>query len=201
MTRAAEQDRPDVQQARAEWPELLDRLDCRRLIFLDETWASTNMARTHGYAPLGERLLATVPFGHWKITTFVAGLSATGFIAPMVLDGAMDGLAFAAYIEQVLTRELRRGDLVIMDNLPAHKTALVRQALEAANIRYVYLPPYSPDLNPIEKAFSKLKRLLRTAAERTVDGLWSAIGRLIDQFRPNECKNYFRSCGYAATNT
>jgi transposase len=201
VTRAAEQNRPDVQQARAEWPELLDSLDCRRLVFLDETWASTNMARTHGYAPLGERLLATVPFGHWKITTFVAGLTTTGFIAPMVLDGAMDGLAFAAYIEQVLARELRRGDLVIMDNLPAHKTALVRQALEAAGIRYVYLPPYSPDLNPIEKAFSKLKRLLRTAAERTVEGLWSAIGRLIDQFRSTECRNYFRSCGYAATNT
>jgi transposase len=201
VTRAAEQDRPDVQQARAEWLELLDRLDCRRLVFLDETWASTNMARTHGYAPLGERLLAAVPFGHWKITTFVAGLTTTGFIAPMVLDGAMDGLAFAAYIEQVLACELRRGDLVIMDNLPAHKTALVRQALEAAGIRYVYLPPYSPDLNPIEKAFSKLKRLLRTAAERTVEGLWTAIGRLIDQFRSAECRNYFQSCGYAATNT
>jgi transposase len=199
VTRAAEQDRPDVQQARAEWPELLANLDCNRLIFLDETWATTNMARTHGYAPAGERLLDAVPFGHWKTTTFVAGLTTTGFIAPMVLDGAMDGLTFASYVEQVLARECQAGDVVIMDNLPAHKTALVRRALEAAGIRYIYLPPYSPDFNPIEKAFSKLKRLLRTAAERTVDGLWSAIGRLIDQFRPNECKNYFKSCGYAAT--
>jgi transposase len=159
------------------------------------------MNRLYGYAPRGERLLDFVPYGHWKTTTFVGGLTVRGLIAPMVLDGPMNGAAFTAYIEQVLAKETRRGDLVILDNLPSHKTAAVSAAFERQQIQYLYLPPYSPDLNPIENAFSKLKRLVRTAAERTVDGLWSAIGHLINQIRPAECRNYFRHCGYNATKT
>jgi len=157
------------------------------------------MDRLFGYAPIGQRLLAAVPYGHWKITTFVGGLTAGGFIAPMVLDGAMDGTMFAAYIEQVLAKETRPNDLVILDNLPAHKTAAVREAFARHQVNYLYLPPYSPDLNPIENAFSKLKRLARRAAERTVDGLWKTIGRLLDQFGRAECRNYFHHCGYNAT--
>jgi len=159
------------------------------------------MARLFGYAPLGRRLVDALPYGHWKVTTFVGGLTQTGFIAPMVLDGPMDGPAFAAYVEQVLAKETRRGDLVVLDNLSAHKTAAVRAAFERHGIDYRYLPPYSPDLNPIENAFSKLKRLVRSAAQRSVEGLWSALGHLIDQFSHAECRNYFRHCGYPATNT
>ena len=157
------------------------------------------MGRLFGYAPQGQRLVDALPYGHWKTTTFVGGLTRRGFIAPMVLDGPMDGRMFAAYVEQILAKETRRGDLVILDNLPAHKTAAVRAAFERHRIDYRYLPPYSPDLNPIENAFSKLKRLVRSTAERTVDGLWNAIGRLLDQFSPTECRNYFRHCGYPAT--
>jgi transposase len=188
-----------VKEARDGWADALAAFDATRLIFLDETWFSTAMARTHGYAPRGERLPAEVPHGHWKTTTFVGGLTADGFVAPMVLDGPMTSAAFVAYVEQVLAKEARPGDVVVMDNLSSHKTAAARAALEAAGVRYAYLPPYSPDLNPIENAFSKLKRLARRAAERTVDGLWSGIGRWLDHFPPNECRNYFRKCGYAAT--
>jgi transposase len=168
---------------------------------LDEVGFTTAMARPGGYAPRGRRLTAAVPHGHWKTTTFVGGLTTRGLIAPMVLDGPMDAAAFTAYVEQVLAKEVRPGDLVILDNLPAHKTAGVRAALAGRRIAYLYLPPYSPDLNPIENAFSKLKRLVRSAAERTVEGLWTAIGRLIDRFRPAECRNYLRHCGYNATKT
>jgi transposase len=159
------------------------------------------MAPRYGYSPCGQRVIGTAPYGHWKITTFVGGLTNQGFIAPMVLDGAMDSLSFTAYIRQVLAREARPGDLVILDNLSAHKTAAVREAFAACCINYLYLPPYSPDLNPIENAFSKLKRLARRAAERTIDGLWTALGKLIDQFSQTECRNYFCHCGYAATKT
>jgi len=177
------------------------RLDPARLVFIDETAAKTNMARTHGYAPRGERLVAHVPYGHWHTTTFVGALRADGFIAPMVIDGAVNGELFLAYVERVLVPELRPGDVVVMDNLGSHKAAGVRRAIERAGGRLLYLPPYSPEFNPIETAFSKLKRLLRTAAERTVEGLWRAIGRLLDLFAPQECRNYFRHCGYAATDT
>jgi transposase len=176
-------------------------LDPRRLVFLDETWAKTNMARTHGYAPKGERLVEAAPHGHWHTTTFVGAIRATGFVAPLVVDGAVNGELFRAYVERVLVPELRRGDVVVMDNLGSHKVAGVRRAIEGAGCRLLYLPPYSPDLNPIENAFSKLKRLLRAAAERTLDGLWAAIGRLLDRFTPRECRNYFRHCGYARAAT
>jgi transposase len=196
---AAEQDRPDVVKRRQEWFEGQVDLDPERLVFIDETWASTNMARLHGRAPKGERLRAGIPHGHWKTTTFVAGLRLTGMMATMVLDGPINRDAFQAYVEQVLVRELRPGDTVIMDNLSSHKGVAIRQAIEAAGARLVFLPPYSPDFNPIENAFAKLKALLRAAAERTVDALWTTIGSLIDRFTPDECANYFAAAGYDAT--
>lgn len=187
---------------RAEWrAEVMPRLDPRRVVVIDETWAKTNMTRTHGYAPRGERLVESVPHGHWHTTTIVGALTARGFIAPMVVDGAINGELFRAYVERVLVKELRRGDVVVLDNLGSHKLAAVRRAVERAGCRLLFLPPYSPDFSPIENAFSKLKRLLRTAAERDVEGLWTAIGRLLDEFRPEECRNYFRHCGYTATKT
>jgi transposase len=164
--------------------------------FIDETWASTNMARLRGRSPKGDRLRAGIPHGHWKTTTFVAGLRLSGMVAPMVLDGPINAPAFQAYVDQVLVPELAPGDIVVMDNLGSHKGPAVRVAIEAAGASLLYLPPYSPDFNPIENAFSKLKALLRKAARRTVDGLWSAIGRLIDLFTPHECANYFAAAGY-----
>lgn len=171
-------------------------LDPDRLVFIDETWASTNMARTRGRAPRGERLRAAIPHGHWKTTTFVAGLRNSGMVAPMVLDGPINGLAFQAYVDQVLVPDLRPGDIVIMDNLGSHKRPGIRAAIEAAGASLLYLPPYSPDFNPIENAFAKLKAMLRKAAARTIDGLWSAIGNIIDTFNPTECTNYFAAAGY-----
>jgi transposase len=157
------------------------------------------MARTRGRAPRGERLRAFIPHGHWKTTTFVAGLRLSGMVAPMVLDGPINGQAFQAYVDQILVPELREGDIVVMDNLGSHKGASVRAAIEAAGARLLYLPPYSPDFNPIENAFSKLKALLRTAAQRSVEGLWSAIGRCLNRFTPRECANYFQAAGYEPT--
>jgi len=168
-------------------------------VFIDETWATTNMARTHGRAPRGERLRAGLPHGHWKTTTFVAGLRRDGMIAPLVLDGPINREAFEAYVEQILVPELRPGDIVIMDNLSSHKGQTVRQAIEAAGCGLLFLPPYSPDFNPIEKAFAKLKAHLRKAAERTVDGLWAAIARIIDLVSPHESQNFFAASGYDAT--
>jgi transposase len=156
------------------------------------------MARRHGWAPRGERLRLGIPHGHWKTTTFVAGLTLRGMVAPFVLDGPINRDAFETYVERVLVRYLRPGDVVIMDNLSSHKSQRVRDLIEAAGASLLYLPPYSPDFNPIENAFAKLKALLRKAAERTVDGLWAAIGRLIDTFSPQECANYFAAAGYDA---
>ena len=196
--RAAEQDRPDVLKRRWDRFEGQLDLDPAKLVFIDETWASTNMARTHGRAPKGERLRAGVPHGHWKTTTLVAGLRHTGMVAPMVLDGPIDGATFRAYVERVLVPELRPGDVVILDNLGSHKGPHVRAAIEAVGARLLHLPPYSPDFNPIERAFAKLKALLRKAAERTVDGLWDAIASILDAFTPAECANYFAAAGYDA---
>ncbi len=156
------------------------------------------MARTHGRAPRGERLRAPIPHGHWKTTTFVAGLRNSGMVAPMVLDGPINGDLFLTYVEQVLVPELRPGDIVIMDNLGSHKGVGVQAAIEAAGASLRYLPPYSPDFNPIENAFAKLKASLRKAAERSVEGLWSTIGRITETFTPAECANYFAAAGYDA---
>lgn len=154
------------------------------------------MARLRGRASKGERCLSPVPFGHWKTTTFTAGLRLGGLAAPFVLDGPMDGVAFLAYVSQVLVPELKPGDIVIMDNLPAHKVKGVREAIEGAGAGLIYLPPYSPDLNPIEKAFSKVKAILRKAAARTLEDLWAAIADALAAFTPQECQNYFAACGY-----
>ena len=182
--------------AREAWFEGQLDLDPARLVFIDETGASTKMARLRGRAPRGERCVASIPHGHWKTTTFTAGLRLAGMVAPMVLDGAMDGDAFRTYVEQVLVPELRPGDIVIMDNLPAHRVSGVRCAIEMAGAELIYLPPYSPDFNPIEMAFSKLKASLRKAAARTIDDLWDVIGEAIETFAPQECQNYFAKAGY-----
>ncbi len=176
-------------------------LDAKHLVFIDETWAKTNLARTHGRSRRGTRLIAKLPYGHWKTTTFVAALRIDGLCAPTVVDGAMNGVTFLAYVRQQLVPTLTVGDLVILDNLSAHKVAGVREAIEAAGAKVVYLPPYSPDLNPIELVFSKLKWLLRSAQARTVDTLHSLLGTLLDHFPPDECRNYLRHCGYHATPT
>jgi transposase len=198
QTRATERDRPDVAAARAEWTARQAGLDPARLVFIDETWVTTNMARRYGWGPTAERVAGAVPHGHWKTTTFVAALRADGFVAPMAIDGAITGELFRAYVEQVLAPTLRRGDVVVMDNLQCHKVAGVAEAVRRAKARVVYLPAYSPDLNPIEQAFSKLKAELRRREERTVDRLWDALGQSLDWFTPAECGNYFRHAGYKA---
>jgi transposase len=171
-------------------------MNASRLVFIDETWATTNMTRRYGRSPRGQRLVAAVPHGHWKTSTFVAALRHDAITAPCVIDGAMNGTIFRAYVEQVLAPTLKPGDLVIMDNLSSHKVAGVREAIEACGAALIYLPAYSPDLNPIEQAFAKLKSLLRKEAARTVDALWSAIGRLLGCFSAIECANYFSNRGY-----
>ena len=195
---AAEQRRSAVNAAREAWFEGQLDLDPTRIVFIDETAANTKMARLYGRAPRGERCRAPVPHGHWKTTTFTAGLRYDGIAAPMVLDGPMNGEAFLAYVEQALVPELQPGDIVIMDNLPAHKVHGVRQAIEAAGASLRYLPPYSPDFNPIEMAFAKLKALLRAAAARTIPDLWQAIADALRRFTPQECANYLAAAGYDA---
>lgn len=171
-------------------------MDPEAFVFLDETGATTNMARRYGWSPRGERLVDAAPHGHWKTTTFLAGLRSSGIIAPLVLDGPMTGEAFLAYVRQFLALELKPGDVVVMDNLAAHKVAGVAEAVRAVGASILYLPPYSPDLNPIEQVFAKLKALLRKAAARTREALWSTIGQLLDAFSPAECRNYLQNSGY-----
>jgi transposase len=193
---ASEQDRPDVLKQREAWFEYQLDLDPERLVFVDESGLSTNMARRYGRAPRGQRCRAGVPHGHWKTTTFCAGLRRSGFTAPLVLDGPMTGETFLAWVQQFLVPTLKPGDVVILDNLPAHKVAGVCEAVERAGARLLFLPPYSPDFNPIENAFAKLKALLRKAAKRTVDDLWDAVGMALDAFTPAECANYLAAAGY-----
>ena len=194
--RAAEQQRADVAAARQAWREAQKSLDPRRLVFIDETWASTNMTPRYGRCEKGERLIAHAPFGHWKTTTFIAALRHDGLTAPCVFDGPINGEKFRAYVEQILVPTLRPGDIAVMDNLAAHKIAGVREAIEAAGAERRFLPPYSPDMDPIEQVFAKVKNTLRKMARRTVDALWNAIGVAIDDFSPTECVNYFQSAGY-----
>lgn len=178
------------------WRAAQPFIDPERLVFLDETGVNTKMARLYGWAPVGQRCRDSVPFGHWKTMTFVAGLRLSGLTAPWVLDGPMNGQAFEVYVRQVLAPTLRRGDIVVLDNLPAHKVAGIREAIAARRAQLFYLPPYSPDMNPIEMAFAKLKALLRQDPARTVDTLVKAIGSLLDRFTPNECENFFNAAGY-----
>ena len=169
-----------------------------RDVFLDETGANTKRARLYGWGPKSERVVSSVPHGHWQTTTFVGALRATGLTAPLVIDGARNGELFLAYVPQQLVPTLTPGDIVVLDNLSSHHRAGVREAIEAAGCTPAYLPPYSPDLNPIELLFSKLKSRLRKLAERTLDSLWTRIGQLVSEFLPNECPNYLRHAGYTA---
>ena len=184
---------------RAQWKKYQGRLDPSRLIFIDETWAKTNMTRTHGRARRGERLVAKAPHGRWRTLTFLAALRHNRIDAPCVIDGPINGDSFLAYVEQVLVPALNPGDIVIIDNLGSHKGKAVRRAIRAAGAKLFFLPPYSPDLNPIEQVFAKLKTLLRKAAERTIETTWKRIGDLLNCFTPQECANYLVNAGYAST--
>lgn len=196
---ASEQEREDVPAARRAWSEAQPVMDIEKLVFIDETWTSTSMTRRYGRAPRGQRCSASAPHGHWKTTTFVAGLRYQQLTAPMVTDGPMDGEMFLAWVRQFLCPTLRPGDTVMLDNLSSHKVAGVKEALTAAGAALLYLPPYSPDLNPIEKLFAKLKALLRKAAKRSINALWKEIGELLNTVSSTECVNYFASSGYVHT--
>jgi len=193
---AAEQDRPDVAAARETWQTHQPELNPVQLVFIDETGASTNMARRYGRCPRGQRLVAAVPHGHWKTTTFIAALRSDRLAAPCVFDGPMNGDCFRAYVEQSLVPTLNPGDIVILDNLSSHKVAGIRDAIEATGAALHYLPPYSPDLNPIEQFFAKLKAALRKAAARTVDALIDAIATALNTLKPSECANFLAHSGY-----
>ena len=197
---ASEQDRPDVAERRLAWFDAQPDLDPGRLVFIDETGASTKMARLRGRAPRGKRCRGPVPHGHWLTTTFTGALRLSGLTAAMLLDGRMNRDAFEAYVEQVLAPTLSPGDVVILDNLPAHKSACARATIEAAGATLQFLPPYSPDFNPIENAFAKLKAKLRKAAARTLDDLWNAVRDALPSFTPDECVNYFATAGYDGLN-
>ena len=182
---------------RRQWQVWQRYMDPTRFVFLDETGAATNMIRRYGWGPRDQRLIDAAPHGHWRTTTFVAGLRSTGIIAPFVLDGPMTGEVFKAYVIQFLAPSLKPGDVVVMDNLSSHKVEGVREAIAAVGAHILYLPPYSPDLNPIEQLFAKLKALLRKAAARTREALWNTIGQLLEEFPPQECQNYITNSGYA----
>jgi transposase len=174
-------------------------VDPKRLVFIDETWAKTNMAPLRGWCMLGRRLKAKVPYGHWKTMTFLAALRCDRIEAPCVFDGPINGVSFLAYVEQCLAPTLNPGDIVILDNLGSHKSKGVRDAIRAVGAKLLFLPPYSPDLNPIEQVFAKLKHLLRKAMERNLEATWKRIGVLLAQFQPSEFLNYFKNSGYAST--
>ena len=188
-----------MQAARRAWCEAQPGMDLEKLVFIDETWTSTSMTRRYGRAPKGQRCIGSAPHGHWKTTTLVAGLRHQQLTAPLVADGPMDGELFLAYVRQFLCPTLRPGDIVILDNLSSHKVTGVKDAIVAAGATLLYLPPYSPDVNPIEKLFAKLKALLRKAAKRTIDALWKEIGELLNTLSSSECANYFASSGYVYT--
>ena len=184
---------------RTQWKDSQQQIDPAKVVFIDETWAKTNMTRRFGRSLLGTRLIEKTPCGRWETTTFLGAMRAEGFIAPLTVEGTINGPLFRAWVEQHLAPVLKPGDIVVMDNLSSHKVSGIREAIEAVGAELRYLPPYSPDLNPIELAFSKLKKLLRDGAARTVDKLWKLCGTILDQFTENECRNYFSHCGYRYT--
>lgn len=173
------------------------KVDAKRLIFIDETWAKTNMTRLHGRCAVGQRLVARVPHGHWKTLTFVAGLRCDGIIAPCVFNRPINAVSFLAWVVKFLVPTLRQGDIVVMDNLSSHKGVAVRRAIRSAGAKLIFLPPYSPDLNPIEQAFSQLKTLLRKENARTLEETTTCIGKLLDQVTATASANYFRQAGYS----
>ena len=195
----AEQKRPDIVRARNSWLRRIARKKPKRLIVLDESGFTTNMHTLRGYAPKGQRLTVYEPYGHRKTSTLVGALTPKGFIAPLVLDGPMNSLIFASYITNILAKEIRTGDLLVMDNLSAHKTKAVQSSMERLGINYAYLPPYSPDFSPIENAFSKVKSMMRKLAKRTYSTLWRRLGWVLKSISKNEAGNYFKTCGYLAT--
>lgn len=199
MMHAAEQGRADVEEQRQSWRLRSVQWDPQRLVFLDETGLTTKMVRLYGRAPRSARCVDRVPHGHWKTSTFIAALRQDQLTAPWLLDGPMDRAAFLTYIEQCLAPTLRPGDLVIADNLSAHKGSVITAAIERCGAKLIYLPPYSPDLNPIEMAFAKLKAHLRAAAARTLDSLTETLGAALDTFLPHHCSNFFSHCNYSAT--
>lgn len=194
--RAAEQDRPDIRDARKQWRMDREGIDARRFRFIDESGAKTNMVRTHGRCPKGQRLLSSAPAGHWKTTTMLAAIGLEGVDAPWTLDGAMDADAFEVYVEHVLVPTLRGGEIVVLDNLSSHKRPRVAELIQDAGAEVWYLPPYSPDLNPIEEMWSKVKQILRSLAARTVDDLVTAIGEALKQVTTNDILGWFTHAGY-----
>ena len=183
---------------RRRWHQHQGRLDGKRLVFIDETWAKTNMTRRRGWCARGRRLVAKVPYGRWRTLTFLAALRCNRVEAPCVIDGPINGASFRAYVEQFLAPTLGPGDIVLMDNLGSHKGAAVRALIRAAGAKLFFLPRYSPDLNPIEQLFAKIKTLLRNADPRTIEQTWKQIGNLLSQVSPQECANYFANAGYAS---
>ncbi len=195
----SEQDRPDIARKRAFWKKHQASIDPRRLVFIDETWAKTNMAPLRGWAPRGQRLHAKVPHGHWKTLTFIAALRFDRIEAPCMFDGPINAISFLAYVTQALVPTLKPRDIVVLDNLGSHKSDAVRAAIQAAGARLLFLPPYSPDLNPIEQVFAKLKHLMRKACERTIEATWRRSGDLLKLFAPQECGRYLQNSGYASS--
>jgi transposase len=195
---AGERDRPDVARRRSQWTKYQDRVDPVRLVFIDETWTRTDMAPLRGWSPRGSRLIAKVPHGRWKTMTFLAALRHDRIDAPWFIEGPINGESFRTYVEHVLLPTLRPGDIVILDNLGSHKSKAVRQLIRSVGARIFFLPKYSPDLNPIEQVFAKLKHLLRKAAARTADAVCAAIAVALDAFTAEECANYLKNSGYRA---
>lgn len=196
---AAEQSRPDIVRRRAQWRKYRSRIDPARLVFIDETWTKTNMAPLRGWAPRGQRIKASVPHGHWQTLTFLAALRHDRVTAPCLIDGPINGECFRTYVDRVLVPTLQPGDIVIMDNLGSHKGHAVRRAIRTAGARLFFLPKYSPDLNPIEQLFAKLKHWLRKTAKRSADDVCDAIGHILKTVSATECSNYFENAGYNQT--
>jgi transposase len=195
---ALEQARADVARRRQRWHSWQGGLDPRRLVFIDETWIKTNMAPLRGWGPKGKRLRGFAPHGHWRTLTFLGALRCDRLTAPCVFDGPINGQCFRAYVEQQLVPVLQPGDIVVMDNLGSHKSAVIRKMIQAAGARLWYLPPYSPDLSPIEQAFAKIKHWMRKAQKRTIEDTWRYVGHLVATITPDECQNYFANAGYAS---
>jgi transposase len=196
---ASEQDRPKVARRRLQWQQRQHTVDPKRLVFIDETWAKTNMTPLRGRCPVGQRLVAKAPYGHRKTLTFVAALRCDGITAPCLLNQPINAVSFRTYVEQFLVPTLRPGDVVVMDNLSSHKGKAIRKAIQAAGAKLIFLPPYSPDLNPIEQVFAKLKTLLRKANARTIPAVTEAIGKLLDEYTVEACANYLVNSGYGST--
>jgi len=198
---ALEQGRADVARHRRRWKARQDRFDPRRLVFIDETWIRTNMAPLRGWGPKGKRLRGFAPHGRWRTLTFLGALRCDRLTAPCVFNGPINGQAFRAYVEQLLVPALKPGDIVIMDNLGSHKSKTVRNAISAAGARLFFLPKYSPDLNPIEQAFAKIKHWMRNAQKRNLEDIWHHLGYLVATINPDECSNYLQNAGYASVKT